>query len=135
AVVADEMMREEVRIDQQRDQAGHPVRRVVFDTYLQQAPGLDDVTADRRVHEAGKQRYAEELGVGEILVAPRADRVGGLEYFEREAHEVKQRYSLYLVPGFQLCPQHPGLDAERDDEQRVVARQAEKPRARYREHC
>ena len=133
AVVADVVVGEEVGVDQQRDQHRHPVRRMVADAQVEQAPGLDDVAADGRVHEAGKQRHAEHLGVGEVGIAPRLDGARHLEHLQREADHVKQADGFQLVPGFQPAPHHRALDRQRHQQQHVVARQAEQAGARHQE--
>jgi len=93
------------------------------DAQVEQAPSLDDVAADCGVHKARKQRYAQQLGVGGVRVGPGPDR--RLEGFQHESDHVKQTDCLELVDGLETCPQHRGLNRQRDHQQRVVAGQSE----------
>lgn len=54
AVIADEVMGEEVGVDGDADQGRHPVGGIVANAHIQQPPRLNDVAADGGIHEAGK---------------------------------------------------------------------------------
>jgi len=134
AVVADVVMGEEVGVDQQGDQRGHPVGRVMLHLQVEQAPRLDDVAAHGRVHEPREQRNAQHLRIGEVRIGPRLDSARCLEDFEGETDQVEHRDRLEFVHGFQLRPHHPGLNGDRDDKQGIIARHTQQAFAWHQKH-
>ena len=94
---------------------------MVGNAHMQQAPSLDDVTADGCVHEAGKQGYAPKFGKCRFRVRPGVDGAGGLEQFQAKANGMKQGDGFHFVPGFKLGPQHAGLNRQRNQQEQIIA--------------
>src|SRR5687768_14238545 len=124
------MMGEEIGVDRYSDDRRHPVRWMMPDPKVEQTPRLDDVAADGGIHEPREKRHPKHFGVGEVGIAPRLDAARRLEHLERKADEVEQRDGLHLVPALELGPQHASLDQESDEQEKVIARNAEQATAR-----
>ena len=71
--IADVVVREKVRVDDNRKERRHPGRRMIYDSQIEHTPRLYDIAPNRCVHKAREQWHAKQFGVGEIRVTPRLD--------------------------------------------------------------
>jgi hypothetical protein len=69
----------------------------------------------------------------EVRVGPGLNGTRGFEYFQHKSQQMKQGDRLDLIPGLEICPEHHALNAYSDDEQQVIAWNAEQAFSRNEE--
>src|SRR5512143_2134414 len=101
---------------------------------IKQSPCLNDIAANRCIHESGKQWHTEHLGIGEVRVGPRTDAAGRLKDLKRKSDNMEKANCLEFIDSLQFCPHHPGLNSQGNNQQDIVAGKSPQTGARHQKY-
>lgn len=90
AEIRNEVVSEKVEVDCSAQRNGEEVAWIVFNTGLEKAPGLREVTGDSGVHESGEQRDRGDFEKTRFRIAPRSDLRRRLEEFQAKTDHVEK---------------------------------------------
>src|SRR5262249_1321511 len=115
----DVVVRKEVQVDAEREQRGGPQRRGKGGGKAKEPPSPNEGGADGGGHETGEQGRAGGLEHGWLGIKPGTD--ARLEDVHHPADRGKREDRVRVFERFEPERQERDLDAERDDDQKVVS--------------